>query len=75
MVVTVYIEVYARSRWAGDGGFGVCRHEPVMGTTNVGNTSGDYNVRWSTSNVPSGIYFYRLEAADGSMTRRMTVIK
>ena len=44
----------------------------LVNTTQV---PGDYNVRWSTSNVPSGIYFYRLEAADGSMTRRMTVIK
>jgi hypothetical protein len=44
----------------------------LVNTTQV---PGDYNVTWNTSNAPSGIYFYRLEVADGSMTRRMTVIK
>jgi hypothetical protein len=37
--------------------------------------SGHYEIYWNGSNHPSGIYFYRLETADGSYTRRMTLLK
>ena len=30
---------------------------------------------WDALSVPSGIYFYRLEVADGSMTKKMILIK
>jgi hypothetical protein len=37
--------------------------------------SGKYNVTWNADNYTSGIYFFRLETADGSYSRRMTLLK
>jgi len=37
--------------------------------------SGRHEISWDGSNNTSGIYFYRLETAEGSYTRRMTLLK
>jgi len=37
--------------------------------------AGSYNVQWDASNVPSGIYFYRITAGEFSDTKRMTLMK
>jgi len=36
---------------------------------------GSYEVTWDASNMPSGVYFYKLTAADFSETKRMVLIK
>jgi hypothetical protein len=38
-------------------------------------SSGRHEIAWDGSAYPSGIYFYRLETADGSYNRRMTLLK
>jgi len=37
--------------------------------------AGKHAVTWNADEYTSGIYFYRLETADGSYTRRMTLLK
>jgi hypothetical protein len=37
--------------------------------------AGNHSVTWNADKYTSGIYFYRLETADGSYTRRMTLLK
>lgn len=37
--------------------------------------AGNHSVIWKADNYTSGIYFYRLETAEGSYTRRMTLLK
>ena len=37
--------------------------------------AGSYSVVWDASNVPSGIYFYRLQSGNYSETKRMMLIK
>ncbi|MCG3120070.1 MAG: hypothetical protein ALAOOOJD_02671 [bacterium] len=37
--------------------------------------AGQHSVIWDASNVPSGIYFYRLEAGAFSQTRKMVLMK
>lgn len=37
--------------------------------------SGDHTVNWNAQDVPSGIYFYKLEAADFSQTRKLVLMK
>jgi hypothetical protein len=37
--------------------------------------AGEHSVTWNANRFTSGIYFYRLETADGSYTRRMTLLK
>jgi hypothetical protein len=37
--------------------------------------AGRYNVVFDASNLPSGIYFYRLSVNNFSMTRKMVLIK
>jgi len=32
-------------------------------------------VRWDATNVASGIYFYRLQSGDQTITRKMVVLK
>lgn len=38
-------------------------------------TAGYHQVEWEASEVPSGIYFYRLTAADKSFTKKMLLLK
>jgi hypothetical protein len=37
--------------------------------------AGYYQARWDASNVPSGIYFYRIQAGDFVMTRKMILLR
>ena len=38
-------------------------------------SAGSYEVQWDASNVPSGIYFYRLQAGEYMETKKMVVLK
>jgi hypothetical protein len=38
-------------------------------------SAGVYEVMWNASNVPSGIYFYRLQAGEFVETKKMIVLK
>jgi hypothetical protein len=38
-------------------------------------TAGTYTVSFNASNLPSGVYFYRLEAGKFSEVRKMAVVK
>jgi len=38
-------------------------------------TAGDYEVQFDAENLPSGIYFYRLQAGTFTQTRKMIVLK
>lgn len=37
--------------------------------------AGEHTVRWAPRGLPSGVYFYRLQANGTTMTRRMTVVR
>jgi hypothetical protein len=37
--------------------------------------AGDYYPQWNASGMPSGVYFYRLQAGATTITRRMLVLK
>jgi len=37
--------------------------------------AGNYSVDFSAENLPSGVYFYRLNAGNFSETRKMTILK
>jgi len=37
--------------------------------------AGNHNIKWDASNVASGIYIYRLQAADFVQTRKMVLLK
>lgn len=37
--------------------------------------SGDHTVQWNASNIPSGIYFVRMEAGDFAQTRKVMVLR
>ena len=47
----------------------------VTQLVNQSQSPGRYNVQWDASVAPSGIYYYRLEVGDVSLTRKMTLIK
>ena len=36
---------------------------------------GTYNIQFDASNLPSGIYFYKLESSDFSEVKKMMLIK
>ena len=42
---------------------------------NKAQKSGNYSVRFNANNLPSGIYFYRLQAGDFTATRKMILLK
>ena len=37
--------------------------------------AGTHRVMWDATNLPSGVYFYRLQAGDFSQTKPMTLLK
>jgi len=37
--------------------------------------AGRYSIEWNGADKPSGIYFYRLETSEGTVTKRMTLLK
>jgi len=38
-------------------------------------TRGTYNIRFTTDNLPSGVYFYRLETLEFAKAKKMLLIK
>jgi len=38
-------------------------------------TAGSYELPWNAANLPSGVYFYRLQAGDVVQTRKMILLK
>lgn len=38
-------------------------------------SAGSYNVKFDATGLPSGVYFYRLEAGDINITKKMTLMK
>jgi hypothetical protein len=49
--------------------------QEVVTLVNEVNPPGGYVVQWDASNVPSGLYFYRLMAGSFSETRKMVLVK
>lgn len=43
--------------------------------TNSVKSAGTHQVRWDASNFASGVYFYQLETANTTITRKLTLIK
>lgn len=37
--------------------------------------TGNYEVNWNAANLPSGVYFYRLQTGDFAQTRKMILLK
>ena len=37
--------------------------------------AGEYSVEWNASNIPSGIYFYRLHTGEYVQTKKMVLLK
>ena len=38
-------------------------------------SAGSYNIKFDATGLPSGVYFYRLEAEDINITKKMTLMK
>ena len=47
----------------------------VAALVNEKQNAGNYSVTFNKSNLPSGVYFYRLESGDQSLVRKMLLIK
>lgn len=47
----------------------------ILLLVNQNQTAGSYDVEWNAGNFPSGIYFYRLTAANFTETKKMNLIK
>jgi hypothetical protein len=47
----------------------------VASLTNSFQTAGDYQVTWTTDGLPSGLYFYRLQAGEFSAAKKLTLQK
>ena len=47
----------------------------VVTLVNERKSAGRYSVNFNALNLPSGIYFYRLQAGDFSETKKMTLLK
>jgi hypothetical protein len=48
--------------------------QEVAALVNVRKDAGSYSVHWN-ANVPSGIYFYRLQAGEFVETKKMVLLK
>jgi hypothetical protein len=42
---------------------------------NGSQTPGDYRIAWNAEDNPSGVYFYRIQAGERSVIRKMTLLK
>ncbi|MBN1406345.1 MAG: T9SS type A sorting domain-containing protein [Calditrichaceae bacterium] len=50
--------------------------QKVATLVNTKQPAGDYKVEWDASNIPSGVYFYKLETDNGfSQTKKLMLIK
>lgn len=49
--------------------------EEVSTLVNQNLKPGEYEVNWNASNIPSGVYFYRLVTQDFTSTKKMMLIK
>ena len=47
----------------------------VVTLVNEEQNAGRYSVKFDATNLPSGVYFYRLESGTFSQTKRMTLMK
>jgi hypothetical protein len=47
----------------------------VTTLVNETKSAGDHNVEWNASNVASGLYFYRIQADNYEVTRKMALLK
>lgn len=47
----------------------------VAALKNENMTNGSYEIEWDASAIPSGVYFYKMEAKDFVETRKMVLIK
>ena len=55
--------------------FNVLGQEVVKLLSNKYLTRGTYNIRFTTDNLPSGVYFYRLETLEFAKAKKMLLIK
>ncbi|MCC6475641.1 T9SS type A sorting domain-containing protein [bacterium] len=49
--------------------------EEIATLVNGNENAGNHNVNFSAANLPTGLYFYRLDAGDFSATRKMMLLK
>jgi len=49
--------------------------EEVETLVNEEKPVGTYEVNWNAANLPSGVYFYRIQAGDFVQTRKMILLK
>lgn len=47
----------------------------VTALVNERQTAGSYRLIWNAENIPSGIYFYRIQAGEFTQTRKMFLVK
>ena len=47
----------------------------VATLVNERKAAGSHSVRWDAAGMPSGVYFYRLQAGDFSETRKLMLIR
>ena len=49
--------------------------EEIATLVNEEKAVGSYEVNWNAANLPSGVYFYRLQAGGFVQTRKMILLK
>ena len=47
----------------------------IKSVVNGNLSAGDHEVTWHAANQPSGIYYYRLQTAEGSLSRKMVLLR
>jgi hypothetical protein len=55
--------------------FDVLGKEVAKLVDNFVRPAGEYDVTFDASNLPSGVYFYKMQAGDFSYVRKMTLMK